>query len=77
MPATSQPAIEAKLRELMAALKVDLGPGELRRVTPAQAALLDWFRAHPFSTIHELEIHNGDPKTWEEQRGVVTEKFRA
>jgi len=77
MPATSQPAIEAKLRELMAALELDLGPGELRRVSPAQAALLDWFRAHPFSTIHELEIHNGDPKTWEEQRGAVTEKFRA
>ena len=77
MPATSQPEIEAKLRELMAALKVDLGPGELRRVTPAQAALLDFFREHPFSTIHELEIHNGDPKTWERQQGAVTEKFRA
>jgi hypothetical protein len=61
----------------MEALKVDLGPGELRRVTPAQAALLDWFREHPFATIHDLEIHNGDPKTWEEQRGAVTEKFRA
>lgn len=68
---------DAKLRELMEALKVDLGPGELRRVTPAQAALLDWFREHPFATIHDLEIHNGDPKTWEEQRGAVTEKFRA
>ena len=67
---------EAKLRELMEALGIDLGPGELRRVTPAQAALLDYFRQHPFAIIHELEIHNGDPRTWQQQEGAVTEKFR-
>lgn len=66
------------LRALMDALGIELGPGELRRVTPAQATLLDFFREHPFATIHELEIHNGDPSMWKLRQGdVVTDRFRA
>lgn len=67
---------EAALRALMDALGIDLGPGELRLITPAQAALLDFLHQHPFATIHELEIHNGDPKAWQHHQGAVTDKFR-
>ena len=59
---------EAKLRELMESLGIDLGPGELRRVTPAQAALLDWFREHPFCEVR-IEVRAGEPymavRDWE------------
>lgn len=65
------------LRAVLGALGVDLGPGEIRFVSPARAALLDFLDANPFATIHEIEIHNGDPKAWEMQEEVVTRKFRA
>ncbi|HUW09419.1 MAG TPA: hypothetical protein VM537_06780 [Anaerolineae bacterium] len=74
MPATSQPAIEAKLRELMAALEVDLGPGELRRVTPAQAALLDFFRDHPFGEF-AIEVRAGEPYLAREEWEKGVERF--
>lgn len=68
---------ERKLRDLMDALGIDLGPGELRWVSPAQAALLDWFAGHPFATVRNLKIENGEPIIGEHELSVATtEKFR-
>ena len=70
--------IEKQVRQLMAAVGVRLPPGEVRLVSPAQASLLDFMAEHPFATIRELEIHNGEPGAWsQEMEGRVTEKFRA
>ena len=65
------------LRSLCEALGMRLGPGELRYVTPAQAALLDYLAEHPFCTILQLEIQNGDPQVGGRLlEGAVAEKFR-
>ena len=69
---------EALLRQLMAAVGIRLPPGELRLVSPAQAALLDFMAEHPFATLHELEVHAGEPISWSKEiEGKITEKFRA
>ncbi len=66
---------EKKLRELMGALGIRLPAGELRVVSPAQAALLDFCARHPFCQI-SLEVRAGEPhmasKEWE---GGVREAF--
>lgn len=67
--------IEEKLRGLMEALGIKLPPGELRFVSPARAALLDWFDRHAFFEIR-LEGRAGEPYLgaveWEKG---VTERF--
>ena len=68
---------EGLLRELATALGVKLPAGELRMITPAQAALLDWFAAHPFARIRDLEVANGDPIIGDHELSAATaEKFR-
>ncbi len=74
MPATQTreaAAIEEKLRGLLESLGITLPPGELRLVSPAQAALLDWFAAHPFCEI-VLDVRAGEPHlgTLEWETGV-------
>ena len=68
---------EELLRNLCDALGIRLGPGELRYVTPAQAALLDLFAQYPFSTLVNVEVQNGDPQVGGRLlEGAVAEKFR-
>jgi len=69
--------IEDKLRALLESLGIALPPGELRLVSPAQAALLDWFAEHPFATVRELKVENGEPIIGEHELSAATaERFR-
>ena len=55
-------ALAAALAEIADQISIPLPAGcELRVVTAAQAALLDFIGQNPYCTIEELQIHAGDP----------------
>ena len=68
---------EAHLRALCEAVGLALGPGELRLLSPARAALLDFLDANPYCTIRELRVLAGDPVVGDHELSpAVTRKFQ-
>ncbi len=61
-PAADIKALGQALMRIGSEVPLPLPPGcELRVVTAAQAALLDFFAENPYSTIEDLDVHAGDP----------------
>jgi len=61
-PATRLKSLGEALLQLGDELPVKLPAGcELRVVSAAQAALLDFFAENPYCTIEELDVHAGEP----------------
>lgn len=61
-PTTSLKSLGEALLQISDELPVKLPAGcELRVVSAAQAALLDFFAENPYCTIEELDVHAGEP----------------
>jgi len=76
VPLASLRTLGQALLEHGAEVKLPAG-AELRVVTAAQAALLEFLAAHPFCTIESLDVHNGDPVLAKLRLNeVVAEKIR-
>jgi len=61
-PAADIKALGQALLRIGSEVPLPLPPGcELRVVTAAQGALLDFFAQHPYCTIETIEVHAGDP----------------
>ena len=61
-PATSLKSLGEAFLQISDELPVKLPAGcELRVVSAAQAALLDFFAENPYCTIEELDVHAGEP----------------
>jgi hypothetical protein len=62
-PATSLKSLGEALLQISDELPVKLPAGcELRVVSAAQAALLDFFADNPYCTIEGLDVHAGEPE---------------
>jgi hypothetical protein len=62
-PAADLKSLGQALVRLGTELPLPLPPGcELRVVTAAQGALLDFFADNPYCTVEGLDVHAGDPE---------------
>ncbi len=74
-PVADIKALGQALLRIGSEVPLPLPPGcELRVVTAAQSALLDFFAQHPYCTIETLDVHAGDPDLMELRLNEVAVK---